>query len=257
MMQFVSRSEGFCSLTSSWAFNVPSTSTYDDALRREYIKPKQITKGWWKTHSFCRVVPNATFSSDTTISRTGPFGETWWVPVLIGSDTVGRCLPVGYFGGRGRPRSATRGVVCGGSGADGGGGRDRSTIERRASTHVAELGSLRPSATSHSPAGPGCGCGAPGAPATANTSCHSLPGQPATQQLTRAQKGGILRNAPRAMNSTRANLDTRMRSWNCARENCTVNAPLPLRGSSTVTKSTESALPSSILSVPRRCEKIS
>ena len=186
MMQFVSAYDDvFCSLTSSWAFNVPSASTYEEALRQKC----QTLKKWveeWKAHSFCRVVPNANFSSDTTISRNGPFGESWTAPVLIGSDTVGRGLPwLGCFGGRGKPRSATRGLACAGSG---GRGRDWSTIERRASTHAAELASLRPSEMSQSPTRSGCEEGAPGAPATANARCHSLPRQPTSNTFNIKQQ---------------------------------------------------------------------
>ena len=93
----------------------------------------------------------------------------------MGSDAALRCLPeCGCLGGRGKPRCVTRCATDGGSSADGGGG-DRSTIERRPSTHVGELFSPRPSETSHSPARLVPSGGPVFAPATENARYHNLP----------------------------------------------------------------------------------
>src|SRR6267154_6782165 len=124
-------------------------------------------------------------------------------------------------------------------------------MERRASTHVGELGSAIPSEMSHSPArlvprgGPVFGV------ATENQRYHNLPVH------ARRQVGGDIqynarsthnswgkKNVPRAMNSILTCLDTRIRSWNCVIEKRTVNAaemllPLP-RASSTERVSTVS-----------------
>jgi hypothetical protein len=115
------------------------------------------------------------------------------------------------------------------------------------STHVGELGSARPSETSHSPArlvprgGPVFGS------ATENARYHSLPVHDEQKDkwdiLYRSRSTQFIGgNIPRAINSILACLDTRIRSWNRGIEKRTVNPAdmlLPLsRASSTVTVST-------------------
>ena len=145
----------------------------------------------------------------------------------MGSDAALRCLPeCGCLGGRGKPRCVTRWATDGGSSVDDG-GRDRSTIERRSSTHVGELFSPRTSETRHSPARLVPSGDPVFTPATENARHLNFP-EAQTSKHTRRSSfstksrwgGGYV---PRAMNSILACLDTRMRSWSCVREKCTLN----------------------------------